>query len=146
MKALACLILCFAPLAIASGGRADAPVPGRVTLVHFWAAWCGPCRVVTPALQQMADTDADIALRRIDLTDARSDPLGGIVPRHSPSACEGVQSRLQSGRPRYRRRHRQDQKLRHPGEEWLIDAATHAHMRARTRINRFLVNETVPFA
>ena len=51
------------------GGGEPAPVPGKVTLVYFWAAWCGPCRQVTPALEQMAATDAEIALRKIDLTD-----------------------------------------------------------------------------
>ena len=68
MRAFAYLILCFAPLAMVGGGE-PAPVPGKVTLVYFWAAWCGPCRQVTPALEQMAATDAEIALRKIDLTD-----------------------------------------------------------------------------
>src|SRR5215831_1936028 len=71
MKSLACLILCLAPLAMA-GGQTDAPVPGKVTLVYFWAAWCGPCKMVTPALQDMAAKDADIALRKIDLTESGS--------------------------------------------------------------------------
>ncbi len=51
---------------MASGGQLDAPVAGKVTIVYFWAAWCGPCRPMSAALQRMADTDAEIALRKID--------------------------------------------------------------------------------
>jgi thiol-disulfide isomerase/thioredoxin len=70
MKALAYLLLSLAPMAMASAGQSDAPVPGKVTLVYFWAAWCGPCRQLSPALQQMADTDADIALKKINADEA----------------------------------------------------------------------------
>lgn len=66
MKTLACLILCLASLATAGNAQAAGPVPGKVTLLYFWAAWCGPCRQLSPALQQMADTDHDIALRKIN--------------------------------------------------------------------------------
>ena len=70
MRALACLILCFAPLAMASADQSDAPVPGKVTLVYFHADWCAPCKRLTPALEKMAAADAEIALRKIDCTDA----------------------------------------------------------------------------
>jgi thioredoxin 1 len=69
MRSLGCLILCIAPLAIASASQSDAPVPGKVTLVYFHADWCAPCKPMGRALDQMAATDGEIALRKIDVTD-----------------------------------------------------------------------------
>jgi thioredoxin 1 len=40
---------------------------GNVTIVDFYADWCGPCRQLSPTLEQMAKTDPEIALRKIDI-------------------------------------------------------------------------------
>jgi thiol-disulfide isomerase/thioredoxin len=40
---------------------------GNVTIVDFYADWCGPCKMVSPTLEQMANTDPEIALRKIDI-------------------------------------------------------------------------------
>jgi thioredoxin 1 len=40
---------------------------GNVTVVEFYADWCGPCRRLSPSLEQMARSDPQIALRKIDI-------------------------------------------------------------------------------
>ena len=40
---------------------------GNVTVVEFYADWCGPCRLLSPSLEQMASSDPEVALRKIDI-------------------------------------------------------------------------------
>ena len=40
---------------------------GNVTIVDFYADWCGPCKQISPSLEQMANADPEIALRKIDI-------------------------------------------------------------------------------
>ena len=40
---------------------------GSVTVFDFYADWCGPCRRLSPMLEQMATSDPEIALRKIDI-------------------------------------------------------------------------------
>src|SRR5947209_6368351 len=40
---------------------------GSVTVVDFYADWCGPCRQLSPSLEQMTRTDPEIVLRKIDI-------------------------------------------------------------------------------
>ncbi|GAA4982414.1 thioredoxin [Kitasatospora paranensis] len=67
---------CRAPLPwIAEAGDADfgkvAEQADLPVLVDLWASWCGPCRMVSPALEQVAkDLAGQIKLVKVDIDES----------------------------------------------------------------------------
>ena len=40
-------------------------------LLDFWATWCGPCKMIAPVIDEIAEERADILVGKIDVDEER---------------------------------------------------------------------------
>jgi thioredoxin 1 len=52
----------------------------EITVIDFWADWCGPCKMLGPVINQLSEENKDIAIGKLDvMTNQSSSAKYGIT-------------------------------------------------------------------
>ena len=47
--------------------QAEVLESSKTVLLDFWAVWCGPCKMIAPIVEQIADELEDIVVGKVDV-------------------------------------------------------------------------------
>ena len=56
------------PVAV-TDGNFDSEIEGSegLAIVDFWAAWCGPCRMIAPVIEELARERSDVRFAKLNV-------------------------------------------------------------------------------
>ncbi|GAB3753024.1 thioredoxin [Zhihengliuella somnathii] len=66
--------------------QADVLDNSKPVIVDFWAEWCGPCRMLSPILDQIAEEHAD----KVDVVKVNVDENQGIAAKYGITSIPAV--------------------------------------------------------
>ena len=87
----------------------DETVAAGIVLVDFWATWCGPCRMLAPTIDEIAESRDDIVVGKVNTDEAPELCVrfgieyiptllffkdGTLVDRCGPATKEEIEARL----------------------------------------------------
>jgi thioredoxin 1 len=70
-----------------------------ITLVDFWAEWCGPCKMFAPVFEATAEENPDVTFAKVD-TEAQQELAGSLKIMSIPTLMifrDGIQLFSQAG-------------------------------------------------
>lgn len=76
----------------------DSMIQNGLTLVDFWAAWCGPCQMFGPIFESVSDMRSDVNFVKFEIDDVNRRIPAKFGIRSIPSVLAFVNGELKEAR------------------------------------------------